>query len=102
MYKIDVSLVFLTPSTQFFLEMSVERGTNAGELICRSGWLNDIADLVDIDLKDIKLGVYAQKIAPDYLLEDGDRVEIYRPLSADPKEVRRQLALLGKTIGKSK
>ena len=102
MHKIDVSLVFLTRTEQFFLEMSVERGTNAGELINRSGWLTDIAELIDTDLNDLKLGVYAQKIATDYLLEDGDRVEIYRPLSADPKEVRRQLALLGKTIGKNK
>ena len=45
--------------------------------------------------------MYADKIEPDYLLEQGDRVEIYRPLLADPKEVRRQLALVGKTMGKS-
>jgi len=100
MHKIDVSLVFLTRGEQSFIEMSVERGTNAGELISKSGWLTDVSELADKDLRDLELGVYAHKIDADYLLEDGDRVEIYRPLSADPKEVRRQLALLGKTIGK--
>jgi len=48
----------------------------------------------------LSIGVFSQKVAHDYLLEEGDRLEIYRPLTADPKEVRRQLALIGKTMKK--
>jgi len=56
--------------------------------------------LKDKEIDSLSIGVYAEKIDLDYLLEEGDRVEIYRPLTADPKEVRRQLALMGKTMGK--
>lgn len=41
-----------------------------------------------------RIGVFGRLCPPDRLLKDGDRVEIYRPLKADPKEVRRQLAEL--------
>jgi putative ubiquitin-RnfH superfamily antitoxin RatB of RatAB toxin-antitoxin module len=41
-----------------------------------------------------RIGVFGRLCAPDRILKDGDRVEIYRPLKADPKEVRRQLAEL--------
>ena len=75
------------------------RGTTAGELIEKSGFLKSIDALSQQTLSDLSLGVFAQKVTLDTLLEDGDRVEIYRPLTADPKEVRRQLALLGKTMG---
>ena len=41
-------------------------------------------------------------IAPDSVVEDGDRIEIYRPLQADPKSVRRKLAREGKSMGKKR
>lgn len=41
-----------------------------------------------------RIGVFGRLCRPDRLLMDGDRVELYRPLKADPKEVRRQLAEL--------
>jgi len=62
--------------------------------------MNEIPALEAQSISELTIGVYADKIELDYLLEEGDRVEIYRPLTADPKEVRRQLALLGKTMGK--
>ena len=47
-----------------------------------------------------RVGVFG-KLAPlDRALSDGDRVEIYRPLVGDPKEIRRQLAAEGKTMGR--
>lgn len=44
------------------------------------------------EAKALSVGIYAKKVALDYLLRDGDRVELYRPLMRDPKEKRRQLA----------
>ncbi|MFC3193544.1 RnfH family protein [Marinicella sediminis] len=50
----------------------------------------------EIDLAKMKVGVFSQVKSLDHQLRDGDRVEIYRPLIADPKEVRRQRALQNK------
>jgi len=100
MHKIFVSLVFALPRQQYLLETSVMRGFSARDLIEQSDFYRDIPELTSHNVDDAQLGVYGQKIVLDYLLEDGDRVEIYRPLTADPKDVRRQLAMLGKTMGK--
>ena len=99
MHQIEVSLVYATREKQWIYQTRVARGTSAEELIKNSGFNQEIDDLVSQAIEELTIGVYAQKVAHDYLLQDGDRVEIYRPLTADPKEVRRQLALLGKTMG---
>ena len=54
----------------------------------------------EIDLAKNKPGVYAKLAKPDAPLRDRDRVEIYRPLIADPKEVRKQRAAQGKVMKK--
>jgi len=100
MHTINVSIVYATPEKQWLIEQSVARGTNALELVALSGIRGECDALAKLDDADLELGVYGQKVTQDYLLEEGDRVEIYRPLTADPKEVRRQLALMGKTMGK--
>jgi len=99
MHQISVSVIYATPSKQWLFETSVARGTSAHELIELAGFMNDIEELAERSTNDLLIGIYAEKVDLDYLLEEGDRVEIYRRLTADPKEVRRQLALLGKTIG---
>ncbi len=48
-------------------------------------------DGFEVDLANV--GIFGNKVSPEQVLRDGDRVEIYRPLLADPKEVRRQRAL---------
>ncbi|GAA6138473.1 RnfH family protein [Arenicella sp. 4NH20-0111] len=99
-HTISVSIVYAKREKQWLIEKNVPRGTSALDLFEESGLRDECADLNEIDPQKIQFGVYAQKIAPDHLLEEGDRVEIYRPLAADPKEVRRKLALMGKTMGK--
>ncbi|MBP6638458.1 MAG: RnfH family protein, partial [Sulfuritalea sp.] len=54
----------------------------------------------EIDLKKNKFGIFAKLSKLDSALRDGDRVEIYRPLIADPKEVRKQRAAEGKVMKK--
>lgn len=60
----------------------------------------DAADLPrrlpGLALDEVRFGVFGRLCKPDRALEDGDRVEVYRPLKADPKEVRRQLAELAR------
>ena len=100
MHNIEVSIVYATPEKQSLVEKRVPRGTSAAELLELSGLMDEVEALKGCLIEDLQLGIYAKLIAHDHLLEQGDRVEIYRPLAADPKEVRRQLALLGKTMGK--
>ncbi len=99
MHQINVSVVYATANKQWLFELQVPRGTNAQELLISSGILEQVDALKGEMAEQLDLGVYAQKISADYLLQEGDRVEVYRPLLADPKEVRRQLAKLGKTMG---
>lgn len=99
MHSISVSIVYATRERQWLSEHRVRRGTSAGDYLRQCGLLDEVPDLQDQRPESLELGVYGERVDHDHLLEQGDRVEIYRPLLADPKEVRRQLALLGKTIG---
>ena len=100
MYKITVSIVYASTETQWLKELRVMRGTSAKELIGQSGFLAEIADLHCSVVDELNIGIYSQKVDMEHLMEEGDRLEIYRDLTADPKEVRRQLALIGKSMGK--
>ena len=72
-------------------------GTTAAQAITTSGVL---LKFPEIDLAQSKLGIFGKLVKPDTVLREHDRVEIYRPLIADPKEVRRQRALDGKVMKK--
>ena len=98
MHQIAVSVAYATPEKQWVYDTVGARGTSAQELIELSGFMDEIPQLEEKTLDSLMIGVYAEKVTMDYLLVEGDRVEIYRQLTADPKEVRRQLALMGKTM----
>ena len=94
---IEVEIAYALPDKQKIYALMVEQGTTALEAARRSNVLDDF-DGVDLDAS--KMGIFGQTIKmPDkYELQSGDRVEIYRPLIVDPKEVRRQRA--AKAAGK--
>ncbi|MBX2848555.1 MAG: RnfH family protein [Acidiferrobacterales bacterium] len=100
MHSISVSIVYAKQDEQVVIEKQVPRGTSAMELVELSQIRNQCVELASLESTELELGIYSQRIEHDHLLEEGDRVEIYRELTADPKEVRRQLAALGKTMGK--
>ncbi len=54
----------------------------------------------EIDLEQNKIGIYSRPVQADTALRDRDRVEIYQPLIADPKEIRRRRAAEGKAMKK--
>jgi len=87
--KIAVEVVYALPDTQLLVELKVEPGTTARQAIEQSGILQRFPG---IDLAGKKTGIFSKMIRPDAVLREGDRVEIYRPLIADPKEVRRRRA----------
>jgi len=87
--QIQVELAYATPEEQVILTLSVTIGTTLGEGIEQSDIRNRFPGMT-IDPEAV--GIFGQKAAMDYILKRGDRIEIYRPLIADPKEVRREKA----------
>lgn len=87
--RIRVEVVYATRERQVLVALDVEPGCTVQEAIARSGLDREFPGMqVDPDA----LGVFGRKVPPDHVLSPGDRVEIYRPLVADPKEARRKRA----------
>ncbi|QHB31665.1 RnfH family protein [Yersinia canariae] len=89
MPDIRVEVVYALPERQYLRTVFLEAGSTVEEAIRASGLLELRPD---IDLVNNKVGVYSRPVKLADKLNDGDRVEIYRPLLADPKELRRQRA----------
>ena len=89
---IPVEVAYALPTEQVILHLEVEEGTIVRDAISRSGILDRFPD---IDLDRNKVGVFGKLAKLDTVLHPKDRVEIYRPLIADPKEVRRRRAAKG-------
>jgi putative ubiquitin-RnfH superfamily antitoxin RatB of RatAB toxin-antitoxin module len=87
--KHPVEVAYALPDRQLIMRLEVETGTTVAEAVELSQiWLQ----FPELEGVELTLGVFGRKRPPDYVLRSGDRVEIYRPLIADPKEVRRQRA----------
>ncbi len=86
---IRVEVAYARADVQLLLPLTVPVGTVAVEAVRLSGIAMRFPE---IDLEAADLGVWSHPVALDTPLRDGDRVEIYRPLIADPKAVRRQRA----------
>lgn len=86
-----VEVVYALADKQKLLSLSVPRGTTVREVALRSGM---DAFFPGLDLTAAPLGIFGKAVSkPDErVIEEGERVEIYRPLIADPKEVRKQRA----------
>ena len=95
--KINIEVIYAQPDHQILLKRSVPAGTTVAEAIQASGVLGKHPE---IDLTTNKLGIFGKLTKADAVLRDKDRIEIYRPLIADPKEVRRKRAEEGKVMKK--
>lgn len=94
---IGVEVAYARPDRQLILTLRVPRGCTVERAIRESGILEQFPE---IDLAVNKTGIFSKAANLEDMLRDGDRVEIYRPLKADPREVRRRLAEQGKTMRK--
>lgn len=94
---VAVEVSYALPDEQVIIKLHVERGTTLGDAVKRSGILQRFPE---IDLKKNKVGIFGKINKPEYVLREGDRVEIYRPLIADPREIRKQRAAEGKRMKK--
>lgn len=95
--RITIEVVYALAHEQTLLKLTLPAGVSVAEAIQASGVLDKHPE---IDLAKNKLGIFGKLTKADTPLRDKDRVEIYRPLIADPKEVRRQRAEDGKAMKK--
>jgi putative ubiquitin-RnfH superfamily antitoxin RatB of RatAB toxin-antitoxin module len=86
---VQVVVVYATPGREFIQPMHVAPGTTVGAAIEASGVL---ARFPDINLVTQPVGIYGKKKTLDTPVRERDRIEIYRPLVADPKDSRRRRA----------
>lgn len=86
---ITVEVAYALPSDQRLISLDLPPGATAREAIRHSGLL---AEFPDLDPAESGIGIFSQPVDLDTALNDGDRVEIYRPLQVDPKTQRRARA----------
>jgi len=82
-----ISITYAEPTKQKWVELDVPEETTAEEAIKLSGFLEQFPE---IDLSENKFGVFGKVVKPVQPLKEGDRVEIYRPITADPETVERR------------
>jgi putative ubiquitin-RnfH superfamily antitoxin RatB of RatAB toxin-antitoxin module len=90
---IPVEVVYALPKNPARKELQLPADSTVGAAIRASGLL---AEYPEIDLERNRVGIFGRLVRPETILRSGDRVEIYRPLLADPKEVRRRRAAAAK------
>lgn len=95
--EMTVEVAYALPDEQLIIPAKVQEGITAEEAIIASGIM---LKFPEIDLNINKIGVFGKLTKLDTPLRHRDRVEIYRPLIADPKEVRKQRAADGKVMKK--
>lgn len=93
--RINIEVVYALPHEQILLKLRMPQHTTVAEAIKLSGVMEKYPD---IDLGRNKLGIYGKLARADAVLRDKDRIEVYRPLLADPKEVRRKRAEEGRAM----
>ena len=86
---IAVEVVYARADVQEVVPLQVEPATTAREAIERSGLA---ARYPELSTGPLSVGIFGKSVPEDTVLRDGDRLEIYRPLIADPKQVRRRRA----------
>jgi len=95
--NINIEVAYALPEEQDLLTIGVSEGASVKDVILQSEILTLHPEL-DIDV--MKVGIFGKMAKMDQIVRDRDRIEIYRPLIADPKEVRRRKAAEGKQLKK--
>ncbi len=93
----EVEVAYAKPEVQVILTVEAEEGMSIRQVIERSGVLEQFPE---IDLDKGKVGIFSKLSKLDATVRARDRIEIYRPLIADPKAVRKQRAAEGKKMSK--
>jgi putative ubiquitin-RnfH superfamily antitoxin RatB of RatAB toxin-antitoxin module len=94
---VNIEVAYALPDKQHVISLQVSQGTTIEQAIRLSGILDEFPQ---IDITKNKLGIFGKLKKADVVVREGERVEIYRPLIADPKQVRKQRAAEGKRMRK--
>ena len=92
--SVDVEVVYALPHRARIVAVRVAAGTSVAAAIRQS---EIESAFPEIDLARAKLGIHGRRVGPEDVVKSGDRIEIYRPLLADPKAVRRERAKSSRT-----
>ncbi len=95
--EISVEVVYALPDVQTLVQVKVPAGTSVIDAVERSGIREKHPE---IDIGKNKIGIFGRLVKNDQIVRENDRIEIYRPLIADPKEVRKKRAEEGKVMKK--
>ncbi|PUA19369.1 RnfH family protein [Glaciimonas sp. PCH181] len=87
---IKIQVCYGTSSRQFLRALTVPKGISLHDAIFRSGLLEEYRE---IDLSQCRVGIFGKLKTPATVVRDGDRIEVYRGLIADPKDARRNRAI---------
>lgn len=87
--QIEVEVAYALPEQQFVIPVTVKADVTIEQVIQQSGILQKRRE---IDLAVNRVGIFGRMMKLTDTVNDGDRIEIYRPLKADPKEIRRRRA----------
>jgi uncharacterized protein len=94
-----VEVLYATPAEQRIVRVAFEDGMTARDAVVRSGLPRLFPE---IGRRELVLGIFGTRVDPGQLLRAGQRVEICRPLRADPRVARRELAREGRSMGKTR
>lgn len=89
--RLKVEVAAGLPERQWVLSLEVPEGSTVQDALSAADLPRTMPGLA---VEPERIGVFGRLCSPTTPLKDGDRIEIYRPLKADPKEIRRQLAAL--------
>ena len=92
--EIEVEVVYVEPGQEFARTLLISNGATVRDVIAQSGLS---AAFPTLDITDNNVGIYARRVNLDTVVTAGDRVEIYRPLTIDPMQARRQRAQKSKS-----
>lgn len=87
---IQIEVVYARPNRQWSVDLELDEGTSAVEA-AKMAQRSEPLLWVD-DLNVVAFAIWGEEVSGDYVLKDGDRLELLRPLPVDPMELRRQKA----------
>ncbi|WP_199609209.1 RnfH family protein [Flocculibacter collagenilyticus] len=96
--RISIEVAYATPEKQSIIDVNIDHDCTVEQAILQSGILGMYPE---IDLKENKVGIWNRAAKLSDQLREADRIEIYRPLIADPKEVRKRRAEKAKLEGRA-
>ena len=86
---LEITVVYALPETACLIPLQVQKGSTVKQAVENSRILEKFPEIV---LDPGKVGIFSKPVDLDTVLSDGDRIEIYRSLKADPKAARRKRA----------